>query len=62
MVDAQIILLSWSFNNQNLVKKTQSKRPTKKTQSKWLGPNQFIQNGILVELDMGAKKPYGGFF
>jgi hypothetical protein len=34
----------------------------KKTQSKWLGPNWLVQNGILVKLNMGAKKPYGGVF
>jgi len=62
MVVTQIILLSWWFNKKNLIKKTQSKRPTKTTQSKWSGPNQLIRNGILVKLDMGAKKPYGEFF
>jgi hypothetical protein len=45
-----------------LVKKTQPKRPTKKTQSKWSGPNQLVQNGTLVKLDMGAKKPLRGIF
>jgi hypothetical protein len=45
-----------------LVKKNQSKRPTKKTQSKWSGPNRLVLNGTLVKLDMGAKRPYGGVF
>jgi hypothetical protein len=40
----------------------QSRKPTKKSQSKWLGPKLLVQNGILVMLDTGAKKPYGGFF
>jgi hypothetical protein len=30
--------------------------------SKWLGPNQLVQNGNLVKLDMGTKKPYRRFF
>jgi len=27
-----------------------------------LGPNQLVQTGTLVKLDVEAKKPYGGFF
>jgi hypothetical protein len=38
------------------------KKPTKKTQSKWLGRKQLVQNGTLVKLDMGAKKTLGDFF
>ncbi len=31
--------------------------PKEKFVTKWLNPNQLVQNGILVKLDMGAKKP-----
>jgi hypothetical protein len=41
---AQIILLSQWFSEKN-----QAKRPNQ---------NGQVQNGILVKLDMGAKKPY----
>jgi hypothetical protein len=54
--------MSWWFSKKNLIKKTQLKRLTKKTLSKGLSPNQLVQNGTLVKLDMGAKKPYGDFF
>ncbi len=30
--------------------------------SKWLGPNQLVQNGNLVKLDMGTKNHIEGFF
>jgi len=43
------------------IKKTQSKRPTKTTQSKWSNPNQLVQNGTLIKLDMGAKNHAGIF-
>jgi hypothetical protein len=62
MVATQIILLSKWFSTKNLIRKTQSKRPTKKTQTKSSSPNRLVQNDTLVKLDMGAKKPYGGFF
>jgi hypothetical protein len=44
------------IQSKNLVKK-----PTKKTLLKQSCRNQLVQNGTLVKLDMGAKKPYGGF-
>jgi len=45
---AQIILLSQWFSEKN-----QAKRPNQ---------NGQVQNGILVKLDTGAKKPYEGIF
>ncbi len=53
--------MSWWFNKKNC-SKNQVKKPTKKTQTKWLGPKQLVQNGTLVKLDMWAKKLYGWFF
>ncbi len=48
MFIAQIILLSQWFSEKN-----QAKKPNQ---------NGQVQNGILVKLDMGAKKPYEGIF
>jgi hypothetical protein len=57
LVAVQIILLSQWSNKKNSIK-----RPIKKAKSKWLGPHRFVQNDILVKLDMGAKSPQGGSF
>jgi hypothetical protein len=45
----------------NLVKNPNEIDQPKILESKWLSPNRFVQNDTLVKLDMGQKKPYGGF-
>jgi hypothetical protein len=57
LVVAQIILLLWWFNKKILVKKTNQKDLVKMFES-----NSIVQNGTLVKLDMGAKKPEGEVF
>jgi hypothetical protein len=54
------LLPKLNYCHGDLIKKLGKKKPTKKpSQNGRVQINLF--NGTLVKLDMGAKKPYGGF-
>jgi hypothetical protein len=59
LVVAQIVLLPQWFNKKNIVQKPQSKKPSKKNPIKMISPTRPVQNGTLVNLDMGEKNYMG---